>query len=83
MGEVYNPGGGKANSCSILEAFASVEELTGKKMLWQYSDTARQGDHICYYSDLRKMREHYPEWDITFSLQRTLEEIVAAWKARS
>ena len=83
MGEVYNLGGGKANSCSILEAFASVEELTGKKMLWQYSDNARQGDHICYYSDLRKMREHYPQWDITFSLQRTLEEIVAAWKARS
>jgi CDP-paratose 2-epimerase len=57
-GEVYNLGGGKDNSCSIL------------------------GDHICYYSDLSKMKEHYPDWDITISLEETIGQIVEAWKVR-
>jgi len=81
-GEVYNLGGGKNNSCSILEAFASAESLSGRKMQWSYAETAREGDHICYYSDLRKMREHYPEWEITVSLEKIFEELVAGWKAR-
>src|SRR5436190_19873941 len=54
LGEVYNLGGGKANSCSILEAFAMVEAVSGKKQKYQYVDKNRMGDHICYYSDLRK-----------------------------
>ena len=54
--EVYNMGGGRANSCSILEAFAAVERLTGKPMRHEYVDTNRQGDHICYISDLTKLR---------------------------
>jgi CDP-paratose 2-epimerase len=81
-GEVYNIGGGKANSCSILEAFASVAALTGKPMNYVYEDQNRIGDHICYYSDLRKMRAHYPQWDITVSLQDCIAQIVAAWQAR-
>src|SRR5437763_385936 len=48
--EVYNMGGGRANSCSILEAFAAVERLTGKPMRSEYVDTNREGDHICYIS---------------------------------
>ena len=75
-GEVYNIGGGKNNSCSIIEAFEKVEALTGKKMNYEYIDENRIGDHICYYSDLRKMREHYPEWDITVSLDQIFEDIV-------
>ena len=63
VAEVYNLGGGKANSCSILEAFALAEELTGKPMQWRYVDENRIGDHICYYSDLRKMQAHYPALD--------------------
>ena len=55
-GEVFNLGGGRDNSCSILEAFALVQELTGKKMRYEYCETARQGDHICYISDLRKIQ---------------------------
>ncbi|MFN8606508.1 MAG: NAD-dependent epimerase/dehydratase family protein [Vulcanimicrobiota bacterium] len=80
--EVYNLGGGKANSCSILEAFAKVESLTGKSVKSAYSPTARQGDHICYYSDLRKIKAHYPGWDITRSLDETFQEIVEAWTLR-
>ncbi len=81
-GEVYNLGGGKANSTSILEAFATVERFTGKKQVHTYVDQNRAGDHICYYSDLRKMREHYPSWDITQSLEETIRQIVAAWENR-
>ena len=81
-GEIYNLGGGRANSCSILEAFARVEKLTGKKMLFTYVDKNREGDHICYISDLSKMRSHYPSWDLTKSLDDIFSEIVQAWKAR-
>ena len=78
-GEVYNLGGGRDNSCSILEAFAKVEALTGKKMRSEYVDQNREGDHLCYISDLSKMKEHYPGWDITKSLEDIFEEIVDGW----
>ncbi len=81
-GEVYNLGGGKANSCSMLEAFAKVEALSGKPMNYVYTGKNRIGDHICYYSDLRKMRAHYPAWDISHSLDNIFEEIVEAWQRR-
>ena len=81
-GEVYNLGGGKANSCSILEAFAIAEQFTGKPQMHTYVDQNRAGDHICYYSDLRKMRAHYPDWDITKTLDETIQEIVEAWQHR-
>ena len=82
-GEVYNLGGGKANACSILEAFAITEGCTGKAQVYTYVGQNRAGDHICYYSDLRKMRTHYPGWDISRSLAATIEEIVAAWSRRA
>ena len=79
-GEVYNLGGGKTNSCSILEAFSLVEQVSGERQRYTYIDTNRIGDHICYYSDLRKMRTHYPRWNITVGLQQTIAEIVEAWR---
>lgn len=81
-GEVYNIGGGRDNTCSILEAFALAEEISGKKMANEYHEANRIGDHICYYSDLTKMREHYPSWDISVSLSQIFEEIVEAWRRR-
>ncbi len=81
-GEVYNIGGGKDNSCSILEAFKIAEKFSGKEMVYEYVDDNRIGDHIVYYSDLRKMREHYPNWDISVSLEETISQIVDAWKDR-
>ncbi|MGA2658678.1 MAG: NAD-dependent epimerase/dehydratase family protein [Verrucomicrobiota bacterium] len=77
-GEVYNIGGGRANSVSILEAFDRVSALTGKRMNWEYVDQNRAGDHICYISDLSKMRAHYPGWDITRSLDDVFKEIYEA-----
>jgi CDP-paratose 2-epimerase len=81
-GEVYNLGGGKANSASILEAFELTERFTGKKQVHSYVEQNRAGDHICYYSDLRKMRAHYPSWNITQSLADTVRQIVEAWQQR-
>jgi CDP-paratose 2-epimerase len=77
-GEVYNLGGGKANSVSILECMDRVEQLTGKKLDWTYSETNRIGDHICYYSDLRKLKAHYPNWTITRSLDDIFDEFARA-----
>ena len=82
VAEVYNLGGGKGNSCSILEAFAMVEQITGKKMNWHYVDQNRNGDHICYYSDLRKMHAHYPQWRLNKTLPTIFEEIAASWSQR-
>lgn len=81
-GEVYNIGGGRDNSCSVLEAFALAEKFSGKPQQYTYTDQNRAGDHICYISDLSKMRAHYPQWDITISLQDTIAQIVEAWKRR-
>lgn len=80
-GEVYNLGGGRDNSCSILEAFTIAESITGNKMNYEYIDKNREGDHICYISDLSKMKYHYPDWDITIPLQEIFEQIVKAWKS--
>jgi CDP-paratose 2-epimerase len=81
-GEVYNLGGGKMNSCSILEAFEMVAGFTGRAQRSVYVDQARAGDHLCYYSDLRKMKAHYPAWDITQSLADTVRQIVESWAHR-
>jgi CDP-paratose 2-epimerase len=82
IGEVYNLGGGRGNSISILEAFDLIARISGKPMLYEYIDKNRTGDHICYISDLAKMRAHYPSWDITKGLEETVQEIFEAWKRR-
>jgi CDP-paratose 2-epimerase len=82
VAEVYNVGGGKENSCSILEAFSLVEELTGIQQRYTYVEDNRIGDHICYYSDLRKIKSHFPQWGITRPLRQIFEEIVGSWRDR-
>lgn len=81
-GAVYNLGGGRANSCSILEAFDRVAQLTGKTMQYEYLDKNREGDHICYISDLKRLETDYPEWNVTKSLDDIFLEIVNSWKGR-
>jgi len=81
-GEVYNLGGGKLNTCSILEAFSLAESISGKKMQYSYNEKNRDGDHICYYSNLDKMKNHYPDWGITRNLKQTFEEIMKSWSGK-
>jgi CDP-paratose 2-epimerase len=82
-GEVYNLGGGRANSISILEAISRIEALTGRKINWTYSGQSRKGDHICYISNLAKLKSHYPGWSLTRSLDSILEEMAAAEREHS
>jgi CDP-paratose 2-epimerase len=81
-GEVYNIGGGRANSVSILEAFDRVSALSGRKMNYEYVDQNRAGDHICYISDLSKMKAHYPAWNITKDIEQVFCEIYEATMAK-
>jgi len=79
---VYNLGGGRANSISMLEAIEQIEQMTGCKLDWRYMEEARKGDHICYISNLGKFRSHYPNWTITRGLDAILEEIIASQRAQ-
>jgi CDP-paratose 2-epimerase len=74
-GAVYNLGGGRANSISMLEAIASFEKLLGKRLTWEYLDEPRRGDHICYISDVRRFRADYPDWQPMVSLHEILAEL--------
>ncbi|MDW3649662.1 MAG: NAD-dependent epimerase/dehydratase family protein [Bacteroidia bacterium] len=82
VAEVYNIGGGRDNSISILEAFKLIESISGKEMKYVYDETNRKGDHMCYISDLSKMKAHYPSWDITKDLKTTFQEIHDSWVDR-
>ena len=77
-GEVYNIGGGRENSVSVLEAIAMVEEMTERKIVWTYQEPARKGDHICYISNLGKFKSHYPGWGIARDLKTILKEMIEA-----
>jgi CDP-paratose 2-epimerase len=78
-GVVYNIGGGRDNSISIIEAFHMVETFTGKKMRYEYCEKNRVGDHICYISNLGKLRSDFPDWNITKSNEDIVSEIVSKW----
>ena len=82
VGEVYNLGGGKNNSISILEAFKITEDITGRPQIYSYQNENRIGDHICYYSDLSKMIAHYPKWNVNISVRDTIFQIYKAWENR-
>jgi CDP-paratose 2-epimerase len=82
-GAVYNLGGGRDNSTSIVEAIASFEELFGKSIKTEYIDQNRIGDHICYISDLTRFQTDYPNWKIQISLKETMQQFVDLSKANS
>ena len=78
VGEVYNIGGSRHCHCSMLEAIALCEDISGRKLTWNYVEDNRIGDHIWWISDVRKFRDHYPEWNFRYGLREILEEIHAA-----
>jgi len=77
-GEVYNLGGGRENSVSVIEAIGRLERLAKKTITTDYQPANRVGDHICYISDLTKIRTHYPDWDISLSIDNILEDMLRA-----
>jgi len=74
-GEVYNIGGGRENSCSIIEAIKLVERLTNKKIAYKIIEQPRVGDHIWWISSNEKFKNHYPNWEIKTSLEEIINEI--------
>jgi CDP-paratose 2-epimerase len=81
-GEVYNAGGGRFSNCSMLEAIAICEEISGNQVKYTYSATNRIGDHIWYISNLTKFKSHYPEWNWKYNLIQTMEEIFNGVRSR-
>jgi CDP-paratose 2-epimerase len=77
IGEVYNIGGSRFSNCSMMEAIALCEEISGKELRWTYTDSNRIGDHIWYISDIRKFQSHYPDWRQQYDLRGLLEDIYA------
>jgi CDP-paratose 2-epimerase len=72
---VYNLGGGRANSVSILEAIERLEDLHGKQLATEYVDEPRRGDHICYISDLRRFKADYPGWEVSVSIDEVMQQL--------
>jgi CDP-paratose 2-epimerase len=83
VGEVYNLGGGRDNSCSIMEAFKLAEAVSGRAMVFDYVDKNREGDHICYISDLGKIQSHFPSFSLSKSLKDIFTDIHHAWVHRT
>lgn len=79
QGEVYNAGGGRHSNCSMLEAIATLEKISGKKLKWTYRDENRVGDHIWYVSDVDKFKGHFPEWNYRFNLEDIFRQLCEKW----
>jgi CDP-paratose 2-epimerase len=75
-GEVYNLGGGRDSNASILECFEMIEAASRRKVAWRYDERNREGDHICYISDMAKFRAHYPAWSPTRRVPDIIDEMV-------
>ena len=82
-GEVYNAGGSRFANCSMQEAIALCEEITGNKMNYSYSEQNRVGDHIWYVSDVSRFQQHYPGWQFEYGLTPTLTQIFNELRQRS
>ena len=76
-GEAYNLGGGRENSVSVTEAIEMAEAAVGKKLQYEYVEQNRRGDHICYISNTAKLKSHYPQWQITWSLEDIFQDLAA------
>ena len=83
IGEVYNAGGSRFSNCSVLEAIAACEEITGKMMNWSYSEKNRIGDHIWWIRDISKFKKHYPMWDFKYDLNDILGQLYCEIKKRT
>lgn len=74
-GVVYNLGGGRSSNCSMLEAIAACERLTGRRLAWRYAETSRTGDHVWWISDTRRFRTDYPDWRQHYGIEAILADL--------
>jgi len=83
QGEVYNIGGGRHSNCSVLEAIALCEQISGRKLQWSYTEETRKGDHIWWISEVAKFQKHYPNWTYRFTLRDTIVALIDSSSARA
>ncbi len=76
-GEVFNLGGGKKNSASILELINLVSLKLKLKPKITINKNPRTGDHIYYVTDYTKFKKFYPKWHITKNMNQIIEEIIS------
>jgi CDP-paratose 2-epimerase len=74
-GAVYNIGGGRSVNCSMLEAIALSQEITGRELRWTYDERNRIGDHLWWIGDLTAFRNDYPGWRLRYDVPGILREI--------
>ena len=74
-GAVYNAGGGRHSNCSVIEAIAIFEEISGRTMNWTYAENHRVGDHMWWISDVSKFSRDYPGWGYTYGIRDIIREI--------
>ena len=82
-GEVYNIGGARFSNVSMLEAIAKIKKLAGYELSYSVSPENRIGDHIWYVSDVSKFKNHYPNWELTYDIDTTLQEMITATEVRN
>lgn len=82
-GEVYNIGGGRGNSCSVLEAIRLAEWEVGANLDYTISDQPRKGDHKWWITDTGKFQRHYPQWEVKWDLSTILEDMHGSLVHRS
>jgi CDP-paratose 2-epimerase len=76
-GEVYNIGGGRDNSISILETIQLVNDIIKKNWTnYEIIDENRIGDHIWYITDLSKFKKDYPEWVLKHNIKSIINSII-------
>ena len=75
-GEVYNMGGSRKSNISILEAIKTIEQISGKTAIYEITEKPRRGDHIWYISNINKFKSHYPKWDISYTINSIVQEIL-------
>lgn len=82
VAEVYNVGGSRHSNCSMLEAIALCQEISGRELDTTYDDQNRIGDHIWYISDVGKFQSHYPGWSFRYDLSAIIEAVYEGWRKR-
>lgn len=79
-GECYNIGGSRFSNISMQEAITTCEKVSGKKLAYRYIEDNRKGDHLWWISDISKFKKHYPEWNLTYDINKIIEEIFVSVK---
>ena len=81
-GKAYNIGGGRSANCSMLEAIAISQSLSGRELDHSYVPEERIGDHRWWISDMSRFTRDYPDFRIRWSIEDILADILESGRER-